>query len=42
MDVFAGKFDAKGVFKKMKGQMVANGCTQDQTIYNNNASLTVV
>jgi hypothetical protein len=32
------KFDAKGVFEKMKGRLVADGRTQDRTIYNNNAS----
>jgi hypothetical protein len=35
------KFDAKGAFEKMKGRMVADGRTQDRTIYNNNASPTV-
>ena len=35
------KFDALGIFEKMKGRMVADGRTQDRTIYNNNGSPTV-
>ena len=35
------KFDAKGVFEKIKARLVADGSMQDRSLYPNNSSPTV-